>query len=217
MRIYGRVDYVAAHLQDDRYPVPAQWRVTDLAPHVAIAFKRLFPRVPITATYFVLSDTDEVRADLEWFMLRYPLETEHAAELAMGAQRIACRAAERDRVLLPSWEPGPALGFRPGKEPYRYQAQAARIALNQGSLLLGDEVGLGKTISAFATLLAGAPMPAGIVVQAHLADQWKKRAEEFTTLRVHVIKGTRPYDLPPADIYIFRYSNGNYIDDSRNH
>jgi SNF2 family DNA or RNA helicase len=28
----------------------------------------------------------------------------------------------------------------------------------------------------------------------------------FTGLTVHLIKGTRPYDLPPADIYIFKYS-----------
>jgi hypothetical protein len=184
-----------------------RWEIADLAPHVAIAFKRLFPRVPETATKLHLSDTDEIRADLQWFMARYPLAHDHAAELADGAQRVACRIAERDRILLPTWSPGEVTGFRQGMQPYVYQSQAAKIAIDAGGLLLGDDVGLGKTISAAATLTMGAPMPAAVVVQPHLARQWEAQLAKFTTLRVHTIKGTRPYDLPPADVYVFRYSN----------
>lgn len=186
---------------------PGRWVVSNLAPHVAIAFKRLFPRVPATATDLHLSDTDEVRADLGWFMQRYPLATVETGELADGARRVADRIAERERILLPTWSPGEVPGFKPGRQPYLYQTQAARIAVNNGGLLLGDDVGLGKTISAAAALTMGAPLPAAIVVQAHLADQWARQLQAFTNLRVHVIKGTKPYDLPPADAYIFRYSN----------
>nr|WP_277923142.1 DEAD/DEAH box helicase [Sphingomonas sp. CARO-RG-8B-R24-01] len=92
-------------------------------------------------------------------------------------------------------------------QPYLYQAQAARIAINNGGLLIGDDVGLGKTISAAATLTMGAPLPAAVVVQAHLTAQWRKQLERFTNLRVHIIAGTKPYDLPAADVYLFRYSN----------
>lgn len=183
------------------------WIASGLAPHVAMAFKRLFPRVPQTSTVMELSDTDEVRADLQWFMQRYPLAHDKAAELSAGAQRIADRLAERDRILLPDWTPGEAIGFREGFAPYLYQAQAARIALANGGLLLGDDVGLGKTISAITAFAAGAQLPAAVVVQAHLADQWRRQIETFSTLSVHVIKGTKPYDLPPADVYVFRYSN----------
>jgi hypothetical protein len=50
--------------------------------------------------------------------------------------------------------------------------------------------------------------PAAIVVEPHLADQWlQEYIETFTTLRGHIIKGTKPYDLPWADVYIFKYSN----------
>ncbi len=184
-----------------------RWEIADLAPHVAIAFKRLFPRVPETATKLHLSDTDEIRADLQWFMTRYPLAHDHAGELAEGAQRVASRIAERDRILLPTWSPGEVTGFRAGMQPYVYQSQAAKIAIDAGGLLLGDDVGLGKTISAAATLTMGAPMPAAVVVQPHLARQWDAQLAKFTTLRVHTIKGTKPYDLPPADVYLFRYSN----------
>lgn len=184
-----------------------EWQLTDLEPHVTIAFKRLFPRVPTTATVIRVSDADDVRADLDWFMHRFPLaHAEHDA-LREALERIAATIAERDRILLPSWTPPATMAFRPGYQPYLYQSQAAQIALRNPGLLLGDDVGLGKTISAIAVCTMGAPLPAAVVVQAHLADQWAARIEEFTTLRAHVIKGTTPYSLPPADIYIFRYSN----------
>ena len=184
-----------------------RWRIKDLAPHVAIAFKRMFPRVPVTSTEISISDTDEVRADLHWFMARYPLEHDSWGELDEAVDRLAFRAAERDRILLPTWKPGAVTGFKEGRAPYLYQTQASKVAIANGGLLLGDDVGLGKTISAIATMLMGAPLPAGVVVQPHLTGQWKKRIEEFSTLRVHVIKGRTPYDLPEADVYIYRYSN----------
>lgn len=198
MKTYGQLEL-------DR--IANRWRITDLAPHVAIAFKRIFPRVPVTATEIAISDTDEVRADLHWFMARYPLEHDEWGELDAAVDRLAFRAAERERILLPTWTPGEVQGFREGKAAYLYQTQAARIAVANGGLLLGDDVGLGKTVSAIAALLTGAPLPAAIVVQPHLADQWAKRIEEFSSLRTHIIKGRTPYDLPTADVYIFRYSN----------
>lgn len=185
----------------------AVWSIDDLAPHVAIALKRLFPRIPQTSTKLKISDTDEVRADLHWFMQRYPLDHEHQDDLTEACQRLADRNAERERILLPTWAPGIVPGFVGGHQPYLYQTQAARVALNNPGLLVGDDVGLGKTITAAAALTMGAPLPAGIVVQPHLAEQWATRFREFTSLRVHVIKQRSPYDLPPADVYIFRYSN----------
>lgn len=184
-----------------------RWLVGKMDAHVAIAFKRLFPRVPQHATIAALRDSDEIRADIEWFMMRYPLEHDEADEIAAGAKRIAERLAERDRILMPDWSPGDLAGFNEGFAPYVYQSQAAAIALGNQALLLGDDVGLGKTISAAATMTGGAPMPAAVVVQPHLAPQWARQLRKFTTLRVHVIAGRTPYSLPPADVYIFRYSN----------
>ena len=198
MRTYGSLEL-------DR--IAQRWRIRELAPHVAIAFKRMFPRVPVTSTEIAISDTDEVRADLHWFMSRYPLDHDCWDDLDAAVDRLAWRMAERERILLPTWAPGDVPGFVEGKSPYLYQTQAATVAVANGGMLLGDDVGLGKTISAIATLLLGAPLPAAVVVQPHLAGQWKKRFEEFSSLRVHVIKGRAIYDLPQADVYIFRYSN----------
>jgi len=183
------------------------WAITDLQPHVAIAFKRLFPKVEKTASDIIISDSDEARADLHWFMQRYPLSHNVTEDLTSAIRRLKDQAAERERILLPDWTPGPVEGFVEGKQPYRYQQQAARVAITNPGLLLGDDLGLGKTISALCALATGAPLPAAIVVQPHLAQQWADRAKEFTHLRTHIIKGTKPYDLPPADAYIFKYSN----------
>ena len=170
-----------------------EWRLTQLEPHVAIAFKRLFPRVPVTATEIRMSDADDVRADLDWFMHRYPLAHDEHEAIGEALGRIAATIAERDRILLPDWSPPDMVAFRPGYAPYLYQSQAAQVALRNPGLLLGDDVGLGKTISAIAACAMGAPLPAAVVVQAHLAQQWADRIEEFTTLRAKDIKGTTPY------------------------
>ena len=106
----------------------AVWAIDDLAPHVAIALKRLFPRIPQTSTKLKIGDTDEVRADLHWFMQRYPLDHDHQGDLTEACQRLADRNAERERILLPTWEPGVVPGFIEGRQPYLYQTQAARVA-----------------------------------------------------------------------------------------
>jgi len=195
----------------------ARWVVDNLAPHVALAFKRLFPRVASYDVKHFLSDNDNVRADLHWFMQRYPLETMHAAMLKAGDKALKDRMALRGEILSPEWRPAPAKGIKDGQSPYLYQSQAAKIAVDQGGLLLADEVGLGKTNSYLTALAMGAPFPAGVVVQAHLTQQWAQRIESFTNYTCHIIYSTTPYTLPPADIYIFRYSNvGGWIDFLKN-
>jgi len=79
------------------------WRLVQLQPHVAIALKRVFPKVYKGATEPVLADTDENRADLAWFMHRYPLTHSEpdATRLQEGQQRLTKRAADRERILLP--------------------------------------------------------------------------------------------------------------------
>ena len=39
-----------------------------------------------------------------------------------------------------------------------------------------------------------------------MPTQWKEAIEMFTDLKVHLMKGTKPYSLPIADIYITKYS-----------
>lgn len=187
------------------------WRVTDLEPHVAIKLKSIFPRLPKAARVpFDLTGGSSLGADLYWFMQRYPLrmsETD-STRIREGKTLFETGQAEILAILSPDWKASPQVGFRHNRPPYRYQQQAAEMARQLGRLLIMDDVGLGKTVSALAAIAVPECLPAAVVCNTHLADQWLEDfIDPFTHLSAHIIKGTQPYKLPPADIYIFKYSN----------
>jgi hypothetical protein len=206
-RTYGTVERLADG---------SGWRVTEIEPHVAIKLKAVFPRLPKTGRVpFELRGGPAIDADLAWFMSRYPMriaETDHA-RMVERKTLFEVGQAEIGSILSPTWKPSEKVSFRPGLAPYNYQAQAAELVRRVRRLLLMDDLGLGKTISSFAAICHQDTLPAAVVVQAHLPGQWKQRFEEFTHLRVHIIRGTTPYALPPADVYVFKYSNiGGWVD-----
>ncbi|PZU87329.1 MAG: ATP-dependent helicase [Chelatococcus sp.] len=191
---------------------PARWVMSGAPPHVALKLKAVFPHIPKSqVAVFSFRDTPELCADLDWFTQRYPMAISEADRLRLQGGRDSFRRDRREveEILLPDWTPPAGHGLRQGRELYRGQAQAVELLARRGRLLCMDDVGLGKTLIALGAL-ASRPewLPAAIVVQAHLPSQWlKEYVEPFTHLRAHIIKGTQPYDLPPADLYIFRYSN----------
>lgn len=191
----------------------------DVLPHVAIKLKRLFPRVDQHRTgQITIIDTPEIAADLSWFISRYPLEMTPRVR-----DRLAERTAEQQdytssldeilggRTLLAHF-PEPA---RPGRP---YQQQAADLAYLTGGLLLGDEVGLGKTQSAIMLLRDPTTVPALFVVPTHLPAQWLKELNAVLPhLNGHIItRGTpvirdhrgrsKAYETHGADVLITSYS-----------
>jgi SNF2 family DNA or RNA helicase len=200
----------------------ARWEIDDLEPHVAIRFKHLFPRVPKnSAGPFHLPNDLMHAADLEWFTLRYPLamtaEDRHVLET--GRRGWNREQAELERILLPDYRAPAIDGVRPGQRIRDYQAQAIEVLRRRKSLLLGDEGGLGKTYTA-AGFLASTPgaLPAAVVCDAHMQQQWADKITAFTALSAHLIKKGSPYNLPPADVYIFRVSQiGGWIQFFKSH
>lgn len=204
MKSLGTLDFTAGD-------PTGQFLWKDLRPDVAIRAKHIFRQIR-TARLGVLevSATDSVCVDVEWFLQRYNLSLTSSARRRIHQGCASAARLERDlgEITAPGWTPPAQTGFREGRAPYPYQAAAAAVAQRTGSLLLMDDVGLGKTVSALAVLAGGGPLPAAIVVQAHLAEQWVEDfIEPFTHLRAHIIKSRTPYQLPEADVYIFRYSN----------
>lgn len=189
-----------------------RWVMRGAPPHVALKLKAMFPFIrKDQVETFAFRDTPEICSDLEWFTHRYPMEMapEDRARLVGGKREFLRRRAEAEAILLPDWTPPPGHGLREGQALYHSQAQGVELFLKTGRLLCMDDVGLGKTLIALGAC-ASSPqhLPAAIVVQAHLPSQWVKEfIEPFTHLRAHIIQGRTPYDLPPADLYIFRYSN----------
>lgn len=192
------------------------WEVAQLEPHVAIRLKHFFPRIPKTSTGPFRVPNDLIHsADLEWFISRYPLALtdEDRGILAGGRRAFESQQADLERILLPTFAAPGYAGLREGQELRGYQSQAVEVLARRKSLLLGDEVGLGKTFTACGACLLPRALPAVIVCEPHVQLQWKRVVESFTTLRVHAVRKARPYTLPEADVYVFRYSQiGGWVD-----
>ncbi len=198
MRTYGAIEWSGGG-----------WVITDLEPHVRLKLKAIFPRVPKKAAPpYVLTGTTQLDADLAWFMTRYPLAIAEADQARMMERRSLFELGQQElaTLLSPSWKPTAITGFRDGERPYDYQMQAAILARRKGRLLLMDDLGLGKTVSAIATFCEAEYLPALIVPQTHLVTQWEEKVAEFTHLKTHILTGTIPYALPDVEVYLCPYS-----------
>lgn len=123
------------------------WELLGIEPHVSIRLKQLFPRIPTGAVPpYTLPHSDILDADLDWFTSRYPLAISDTDRAALTGGRFAFenKIAEMERILLPDYQPPKIVGLREGQSLRLYQTQAIEVLRHRGSLLLGDEGGLGK-------------------------------------------------------------------------
>lgn len=188
---------------------PDAWVVGELEPHVRIKLKAIFTKVPkLDPPPYRFPANDETAADLLWFIDRYPLEVSASDldELVNG--RVAFEATQEEvaRVMSADWTPPRFVGLQDGQEVRAYQARNVELLSRFGGLLVADRVGKGKTYTAAAACLLPGSLPATIVVPPHLRLQWKEKIEAFTTLSAHVVTSSKPYELPPADVRIFGFT-----------
>lgn len=171
----------------------SKWVIEALAPHVAIKFKRLFPKVSASAHKCVLTASAETCDELRWFLDRYPLEVtpKHWAELNRRADEHVTR---QQRVLALLSGDAPASPALTMAEPARaYQEVIAELAQTTGRVLCGDELGLGKTVSAIALLAREGRLPAVVIGPTHLPNQWRAALERFLPqVSVHVAATASP-------------------------
>lgn len=148
--------------------------------------------------------------DLNWLMLRYPLEIKEADRSRWEQALADAReyALRRERALsMPETATPPAETFSGQLLPF--QRQGLGFLLSARRCLLADEMGLGKTVQALAFLATTMAYPALIVAPPHLVRNWQNEICRFLNpdgrLKVHVLHGLTPYALPEADIYIVHY------------
>ena len=157
------------------------------------------------------TDHRRIVGDLNWLMLRYPLQIaprdrERWQRAISGARAYA---AARARFQLFPQEQEPPQGMFLGElRPFQKKGLAWLCATPRA--LLADEMGLGKTLEALCALCSLRAFPAIIVVPPHLVRNWKGEIARFIRIggqppRVHEIRGLTPYALPEADIYIMHY------------
>lgn len=197
---FGRLSFVAS----DR-----RWKISMVAPNIALRIKDVFRRISkVSSGEFYFPDDNLHCHELLWFIDRYPLElsTFDLARLKKGRKAYIKGVEEVEKIFAPDYKSPEFIGLAENCSLWEYQAQFVDMFRRVRHVLLGDDVGLGKTNSALGCLLNPEALPAAVLVQAHLPEQWEERIEEFTNLRVHVIKTVAPYDLPEADVYIYSYS-----------
>ncbi len=185
-----------------------------LEPHAAMNAKRIFTRLKRQGSnsLYSLQATPETAVDLEWFMMRFPLECKKP-ESEKHLRSLA--DSHRERVLLlehlidANYQPKQ---YELALPPREYQRHGADWWLGTRRGILGDDVGLGKTITAICGIAGGGDtLPAAVVTLTHLQRQWQKELARFAPgLRPHIVRKGTPYELPTIkgrgpDVVILNY------------
>ena len=165
-------------------------------PQVRSRLKRVFPRVPTGASDCIsLLASAENSRELQWFLQRYPMDTDQtslraleelSAEHVQMEQSLAQLVA--GRMDIPPFELA-----KPAREYQRFAGAQLNI---RGGLLLADDLGLGKTITGMLPMTVPGNLPAVVVYPASLPNHWAEKLAEFLpNLRVHEIRKGQPYPL----------------------
>lgn len=204
-RTYGTVTIEQA----DEFDLPGAETMLrfDVEPHVAIRLKRIFKQTRQRRGIVTLSANPATLVDVDWFLQRYPLNVIREGGngrkwLRERADAEQARMNELHQILEGGIRPDPVKMRLPARE---YQLVAAHALKTSRNLLLGDELGLGKTVTALAAIAATDALPVLVVVPPHLQRQWKAEVHRFLpALRVHIIRKKAVYDLV-TDVIICSY------------
>jgi SNF2 family DNA or RNA helicase len=175
--------------------------VLSCEPAVSMRAKRTFGRHAVNRKgHIFFAHTNETARDLEWFMDRYPLQpVNQSSEKRLREAAEKHRRQEEIVHAILSGEHESTLTFDPTEKPRDYQLEALELLRATGSLLLTDEVGLGKTFTGSLNFLHEDALPALVVAPAHLASPKGRWVEELDThfpfLNYHVLKTGTPYSL----------------------
>ncbi len=183
MRTYGTLC-----LNKDRWVIQGE-------PHVRLRMKRIFAKVDKEGDKTLLSDTTENRRDLMWFLDRYPLEIskQDLSRLKTGTRQFKEKILTLEKILSGDYDKRDHGMIIP---PRDYQIQAAELWLKNGFLVLGDEVGVGKTLVGIYALSRPETRPGLIVTLTHLTHQWRNEFNKFApNITTHILKSTIPYEL----------------------
>lgn len=173
----------------------AYWEVR-CAPHVRGRLKRVFARAPKEAAETIhLRATAENSRELLWFVDRYPMGYSGDAEAGLrqlAAEHVAMELSVAEMIAGRTAIPEFTLA-KPARE---YQSYGAAFMEARRGLLLADDVGLGKTVTAICPMTQPEKLPAVVVRPAYMPGHWEEKLREFApNLRVHSIDTGKPYSL----------------------
>jgi hypothetical protein len=198
-----------------------EWHIA-VKPYVMILLKRVFPRVRTTTSQVVvIAHSPSVAAELTWFMQRYHLDLDPESRAVLDGSTAAHyeREAQTQAILAGHHLSGVGMRTMADQTLREYQQTAADLISANKRVLIGDQLGLGKTLSGLSSLRNPDALPAAIVVQTHLAGQWERYCQRvWPDFRTHVARKAKPYDMAKyggaPDVLILSYSK---LDGWRDH
>lgn len=182
-----------------------------------MAAKRLFPGAKGRGKTVRWPRSKRTDGDLNWFMMRYPLEIK-AKSMEMWQKSIETareHTVKRLTIIKNPVKIQPEASVFNG-ELRSFQQEGAGFLINSAPTLLADDMGLGKTVQALAWVAHIGRYPGIIVVPTSVQRQWEQQIKRFIQpiategslipeMNVHIIKGLRPYELPQSHFYIIHY------------
>ena len=176
-------------------------------PSVALMAKRIFQKLKKDDKGVIrIDDTRANARDIDWFLMRYPMEMDAytLGYLKFNSKKHEDHLQKMHDIVAGEYDPklfDMALPARP------YQATAATLFLKQKFLLLGDDLGLGKTVSAIASFCDPRTLPVLVVCHPFLQRQWQEQLQLFLPrIRSHEIRQLEEYILPSVDVYVISYN-----------
>lgn len=198
--LYGEVTHADGH-----------W-IVKCEPHVRARLKRVFARAPQEAADSIrISDSTENSRDLMWFLKRYPMAVKDPRRLRDRSDE---HRSQEHRLAELLAHRGPPPEVKLAEPPREYQALVPPFLDVKGGLLLGDDVGIGKTVSGICCLAQPGALPAVIVAPPHLLKHWEGFINRFSpALRVYRVRGPdtsaitrrRGKDVPLPDVVVISY------------
>ena len=188
MRVYGELRLNVDSARRSQWVIRAE-------PHVLLRIRRILPKVQQVAGDIWIRDTPETCSDLRWICDRWPLRMTAAdlAHLSTRADADAERVASFPGVLEGSVLSRPLATALPLRS---YQAAAVELTVRSGGLLVGDELGTGKTAIGIGLMSLPDARPAVVVTLTALPEQWKREIERFLPgTRVHIARKGTAYDV----------------------
>ena len=142
--------------------------------------------------------TPRAAAGLPALAERFGLEISVQARAAITAD---LGRQDRNRADASAFEadPVPVPGLAAGMALKAQQYPVVRFALAHRRVLIGDNMGWGKTASSLAAVAADGAYPAVVVCRPSLTLNWAAEISRFfPALTVHLAAGTAPQPVPPG-------------------
>ena len=170
-----------------------------------------------------IKQTDRVISDLNWLLLRFPVNVMCESILSKSRSRIIERINMRSNGadLKKTKPPKEFLG-----KLFPFQQEAVTFMKTNKRVLLADSMGLGKTWSALAAAANVSEYPVLVVCQTHVQKQWQRAIgalfdmgsyqtdieDDTFTLACKrgkslapILKGRTPYTFPNTPFTIIHY------------